>query len=504
MQTDKRLQMIKENILPVKILAESGCENAECILKERYEQVFLGNQQKFVLNPNGYILLDFGRELHGGIRILTGNGNNEGESADIRIRFGESVGEACAELGKNNANNNHSTRDMLVAIPRLADLRFGQTGFRFVRLDNVGQHKYNIVSLSAVYEHLKEKPKGYFKCNDGRVNEIYDTAKHTLFLNMQNRLWDGVKRDRLVWIGDMHPEAKGIFALYGEHPLLELGLKETAQFNPLPCWMQGIPAYILWWLAVLCDYEWYTGKWEFVSSLLEYAYGALEQIDRCVTEDGNLDYSLSGLGSAPNFFICWETLGEKGIECAERGLTLWSVSKFIEMARRRGVSVGAAENIVNKLRRNTAFVGESKVAAAIYSLGYSAEEKAKGLLREGGAKGFSPFLSSYIGDALVKIGYPEQAMQDMKDFYSGMLDMGATSFWESFDIDWVQGSYPIDAFPVQGKKDIHCSYGKHCYTGYRLSLCHGWACGPVPFLAQNVLGVNVAEAGGKKIILDPK
>jgi hypothetical protein len=31
---------------------------------------------------------------------------------------------------------------------------------------------------------------------------------------MQEYLWDGIKRDRLVWIGDMYPEVSTIHAVF--------------------------------------------------------------------------------------------------------------------------------------------------------------------------------------------------------------------------------------------------------------------------------------------------
>jgi alpha-L-rhamnosidase len=37
----------------------------------------------------------------------------------------------------------------------------------------------------------------------------------TVHLCMQDYLWDGIKRDRLVWIGDMHPEVSTINAVFG-------------------------------------------------------------------------------------------------------------------------------------------------------------------------------------------------------------------------------------------------------------------------------------------------
>ena len=55
----------------------------------------------------------------------------------------------------------------------------------------------------------------------------------------------------------------------------------------------------------------------------------------------------------------------------------------------------------------------------------------------------------------------------------------------------------------EGKKDIHGDFGAFCYEGFRHSLCHGGASGPVPFLAERVLGVNIEEAGCKTIRLRP-
>lgn len=45
---------------------------------------------------------------------------------------------------------------------------------------------------------------GSFTCDDSLLNEIWKTAAWTVHLNMQNYLWDGIKRDRLAWQGDLH------------------------------------------------------------------------------------------------------------------------------------------------------------------------------------------------------------------------------------------------------------------------------------------------------------
>lgn len=55
----------------------------------------------------------------------------------------------------------------------------------------------------------------------------------------------------------------------------------------------------------------------------------------------------------------------------------------------------------------------------------------------------------------------------------------------------------------EGKIDVHGAYGKYCYTGYRHSLCHGWSCGVVPFLAEWVLGIRVTQPGCKTVEVSP-
>lgn len=54
-----------------------------------------------------------------------------------------------------------------------------------------------------------------------------------------------------------------------------------------------------------------------------------------------------------------------------------------------------------------------------------------------------------------------------------------------------------------GEIDVHATYGKHCYRGFRHSLCHGWASGPTAWLTRFVLGVEILEPGCKKIRVCP-
>lgn len=493
---------VKDYLLPTRIYAEFGAENTDALLRSTHTQIYLSGNQTCTIKKGGYLVLDYGKELHGGVRILAEMGTLKGVST-FRLRFGESVNECYSELGQDGACNDHSPRDFNVVVPRLSDLEFGQTGFRFIRIDNISDEDCRLTGVLASFVHLGEPFKGRFSCTDQEVNKIFDTAAYTLYLNMQNRLWDGIKRDRLVWVGDMHPEARGILSLFGSHRLIEQGLKESAEHTPLPSWITGLPSYSVWWIAILCDYEWYTGRWEFAQTQLDYLYGLLEQLDKCVDANGVVNYAKAGNGSSDSFFLNWETCEDNGLECGNRGLMLWTLRKCSMMLTRRGLDAKTVDRIISRLSSNASFDGTSKAVASLYSLGYKPTSEVEKLLTNGGANGFSTFISSYICNALYKMGKGEQALADMKEFYSGMLSRGATTFWESYDPSWLVGSGRIDELTKKGEFDIHSHFGKYCFNGFRLSLCHGWACGPVPFLMNRALGIEFTEVGGKKVKINP-
>lgn len=81
------------------------------------------------------ILLDFGKELQGGLQIVTGAPAIH-DPITVRIRLGESVGEAMCDVnGVNGATNDHAMRDFIIKLPWLGVMEVGNSGFRFVRID---------------------------------------------------------------------------------------------------------------------------------------------------------------------------------------------------------------------------------------------------------------------------------------------------------------------------------------------------------------------------------
>lgn len=501
-------ELIKEYINPVRIIANSdNVKNAECLLTNKNTQVYLKEKEYLSCEGKGYIILDFGKELHGGARILSFFREGQKTLLRARLRFGESVGETCVELGEKNATNDHSVRDMPIYIPDLSDQEWGKTGFRFLRIDFLDENKeYRLTNVYAASTYRNDKYIGEFCCSDERVNKIYETAKYTLFVNMQENLWEGIKRDRLVWIGDMQPEVLAITDLFGGHPLAEKAIEESVEKNPLPCWFGNIPTYSAWLMQIVSDYYMKTGNAAFFKKYVPYIGGVLKQLDGVVEENGNIDYSRIHVDARNGFFLDWPSNGTSDAKEGNRAVFIVALRSYMHACKQANITPDPlCEKVLNKLKSACEEnVDLKQIVALSYLAGRIDIKTAAEKLSKGGAKGLSTFMSYFILKALAECSGEETALNIMKDYYGGMLDRGATSFWEDFNIEWLDGSGRIDEFTPDGLKDLHGDHGAFCYKGFRHSLCHGWSCGPVQFLVENTLGIDVLSAGCKKIEINPK
>lgn len=120
------------------------------------------------------------------------------------------------------------------------------------------------------------------------------------------------------------------------------------------------------------------------------------------------------------------------------------------------------------------------------------------------AENMSCFFGFYVLLAKCMLGQYEDCIEIIKEFWGGMLSVGATTFWEDFDIAWLKDAARIDEVVPDVKIDVHGDYGKYCYKGFRHSLCHGWASGPTAVLTKYVLGVSISKPGGSEVVIKPE
>ncbi len=463
------------------------------------------------------IILDFGKEIHGGLKIVIST-VSPARTPVFRVRFGESVSETCSELNtttslvetgsnevmdlKNNtATNDHAMRDMELTCPYYGSIEIGSTGYRFVRLDLLTDDMLvNLKEVTAILRYRDIPYEGSFNCSDQRLNDIWMTGAYTVHLNMQEYIWDGIKRDRLIWLGDMHPETSTISYVFGEDESVYSSLDLAVKQYPLPNYFNGMSAYSMWYLIMQYDWYMHFGNIDFLRKHGDYIKGLVDLIDTKVDAEGNDE-----LGGGR--FLDWPSSpNEKGVHSGYRALIVWAMNDAAKLCRILGDEPQAkkAEAIVARLNKKIMPSNNLKQAEGLMAIAglKSAEDAAKAIL-EGGPKGFSTFYGYYMLQALAMDGKYAEAMDIISKFWGGMLDLGATTFWEDFNLDWVDNVGRIDEFVPAGKKDIHGDFGAYCYPGFRHSFCHGWASGPTAWMSQHVLGIEPLEPGCRKVSVKP-
>ena len=452
-------------------------------------------------NGRASFLLDFGRELQGGIQMVTGRSSKK--EVKVRVRFGESASEAMCDITpENGATNDHAIRDFQLVLPWLGSAEIGNSGFRFVRIDleepNV---ELNLKELRATFGYRDIPYLGSFKSDNERLNDIWMTGAYTVHLNMQEYIWDGVKRDRLVWIGDLHPELMTVNTVFGYNEVIPKSLDLIRDTTPVPNWMNGISSYSIWWLLIHKDWYLYQGNLDYLKEQKTYMTALLDHLMTKIDDNGK--ETLDGTR-----FLDWPSSPNvKGVDAGLQALMVMAMDAGHDMALAMG-DKGLAERCKKaskQLKKYTPDHNQSKQGAALMALAglMKAEKADKEVLSVGGAKNFSTFYGYYMLEAMAKAGNYQGAMDIISEYWGAMLDLGATTFWEDFNIDWMENAARIDELVPEGKVDVHSSYGGYCYVGFRHSFCHGWASGPTAWLSRYVLGVQVLEPGCRKVKIEP-
>ena len=508
---DKRSPLSTFFVAPTRVVWQStnGVKNAMSLLSPHAGQEVLKEPQPpCVLTAAGEkpagVLLDLGRELHGYVELITPMTRDQAKSRHVRVRFGESVSEAMAELGgAQNAQNDHAIRDQTVTLPWLGKKMVGPSGFRFVRIDNLDPELPVELSQVRAVLQVRDIPQvGSFRCDDERLNRIWAVGAYTVHLNMQEYLWDGIKRDRLVWIGDMHPEVSTINAVFGFNDVVPRSLDLTRDVTPVTEWMNGISSYSMWWVLIQEEWWLHYGNRDYLGAQKPYLTALLKRLANLVGPDGR--ERIDGMR-----FLDWPSSpNQQGVTAGLQALLVMT----LESGSRLMAALEDAETA--KLCSETAARGrkvvpdtnKSKSGAALLSLAGMTDAKITSdtVLKVGGPRDISTFYGFYVLQALAKSGDTDTALDFIRTYWGAMLDFGATTFWEDFNLQWTNNAGRIDELVPSGKKDIHGDYGAYCYVGFRHSLCHGWASGPTAWLSQVVLGVKPLEPGCKRVRIAPQ
>ena len=400
--------------------------------------------------------------------------------------------EALTPCGVKNTTNDYATRDMTINVSIMSANETPESGFRFAYIEL--QDEDTALTLQAIkgcFYYRDLEYKGSFECSDERLNRIWQTAAYTVHLCMQQYLWDGIKRDRLVWIGDMHTEVQTILSVFGNVDIIAKSLDLTRDDTPVELWMNNIPTYSLWWLMMQHDLYRQVGNLDYLREQKGYITELVERLIDFVDKEGS--------EQLPAWrFLDWPN--DSNNEAKHAGLQAMlkmTLDRCVEMLialGKEGLAFRCAVT-AKKMKNHVPEPNGSKQAAALLALSGLADAKEinEKYIAPGGAHGYSTFFGYYLLAAKAMAGDFVGALRDIREYWGAMLDLGATTFFEDFNLDWVENSAPIDEIVPEGKRDIHGDFGAYCYKLFRHSLCHGWSSGPCPYMTHYVLGIRAKD-----------
>lgn len=446
------------------------------------------------------LCLDFGRHLVGHVTLeLSYTGSHPDAPALLKLNFAETL----KELGMRSEDyrgwvsgswiqEEYIHVDELpgqVKLPRRYAFRY----LKITVLETSPKYQLTVDRAQCVTETSADLSSlDSLASGDPMLDRIYQVSLRTLADCMQDVFEDGPKRDRRLWVGDLRLEALADYASFQNYDLVKRclylfggsrfpdGRVSACLFTRPEVWADDTYMfdYALLYVVSLEEYLGQTGDQEALNDLYD---AAMEQIELSLAQCDERHIVSEQAGA--DSFIDWSDGLDKRA-CAQAVLiyTLPYARRLAERKNDRQKADRLAERL-NALKQaardhfwdpeKRCFVSNGQISVATQVWMTLADvltpEEAADLMGRSGQfmDGFpmaTPYMHHYYIMALLHAGLTEKAVGHLKEYWGGMIEAGADTFWESWDPGDPDGS----------------PYGGSIIN----SFCHGWSCTPVYILSS--------------------
>ncbi len=450
-------------------------------------------------------LLDFEGHRTGYLKFdVAGAGRSIDAPLRLRFTFGEVPGDVAeplypyhGELSSSWLPEDTVTIDFLpqtVALPR-------RYAFRFVKVEIVDTSpnyaaKFANVHAIAVSSALAS---GVILTGDhlAWIKRVDEVALATLRDCMQTTFEDGPRRDQRLWIGDLRLQARANYLTFKNAALVRRCLylfaglsRESDGYLPACVFEKPVPSttetfivdYAALYGAIILDYLRATGDQKTARDLWPVAKRQLDLL--LVNVD---DAGLFAVPTGSWAFIDWNAALDR--TAAMQGVMIYCCQQLAELAELVGreAEVKDYPRLLLKMKAaaRSAFYDASQgvcVSGEGHQISWASQawlalsgcltkEEAAHALRtavledKSAIKPTTAYLYHHVVEAMIECGLKKEALALIRDYWGGMVEAGADTFWEAYD--------PGDSrFSPYG--DVHIN-----------SFCHAWSCTPAYFFRAN-------------------
>ena len=458
-----------------------------------------------LIDKKSPIILDFGEHLTGYFTFAL---KPTKETPDAPVRFKFTFGEVPSEIAApfepyTGTLSRAWLQDEVVTVMTLPDTITipRRLSFRYVKIEVIASPTYDFympyVSLNASTSAAKT-PKPLASSAPEIIKKIDEVALVTLRECMQTVYEDGPKRDQRLWIGDLYLQAMTNNYSFLQHYLTRRSLYLLAGLSDKngylhPCVYERpephgnadlfLLEYSLLFNVTLKDYLEATNDTETAVDLWPAAKKQLDIIYSYLKDDGLIDYKR--YNEERWIHIDWREGLHK--EVALQGVCIFAAKNTYDLAKMIGKEkeVSDLPRLAQKMtkaahknfhdKKTGFFIGkfnnQISYASQIWMIlsEVASRREAQTALRnlktvQQVTRPGSPYLYHYYIQSLIDCGLHQEAKQELVQFWGGMIEKGADTFWEVYD--------PND--------DFLSPYNFYLINSY----CHAWSCTPTYFIRK--------------------
>lgn len=403
----------------------------------------------------GNSIYDTGREIIGWVHIKN--------AANARLYVGESIDEAL--------NRDPEAFEQRLDLLRQKDGSLCSAVPLALRYISLEQAENAEICVEALY--TPEKLLKHFSSGDSELDAIWERSVYTLHLCIHHFMIDGVKRDRLPWAGDLAVSLLSMTESFNDAAPIRDTLAVLSSAGIRNAHINGITDYTLWYLINFDLYETYFDD----TAFLQQEYFRIVETAELLLEKRLANGLLPLDGWV---FIDWVP-GDKN--CALQMLFFSALKALSNLAKRMEDTLRSEQwnTIAEELRQTlindfydpsaglfacSPGSGEFLRHQNFFAIGTVADEnksrKIAEILLEGKLPHVgTPYMKTFEIAALIRAGFKQEAVREIRRYWGSMVKAGATTFFEAYG---------------EGKN------GNTLYDFYDrpfgLSLCHAWGSAP--------------------------
>lgn len=489
----------EEEITPAAIVSFQKNAAGEIVPGDRNE---IGKLEEISLGKGDKIVLDFGRHYVGYFSAaLKTTGAHYDAPAYLRIKFAELPSELFENaeeyqgwISRSWIQEEYIHIDDFPAVLRMPR----RYAFRYVQIEVIDtsvKYKVQLSDVSAMTVTSADMSTILPLCTgDTLLDEINRVSVNTLKDCMQKVFEDGPKRDRRLWLGDLRLQALANYATFKNYDLVKrclyLFAGTTFDDGRIGACLFTEPKievddsylmdYALIFGAVLWEYYEETSDIETLRELYPYAK---KQVEICL--EGLNDKQLVVEKKEPDCLLDWTI--ELNRQAGAEAVLIYSIGYMVKSAEALGKiettkKYTEVQKNLKKIVYETFWDEEQELFVSgderqvswvtqiwmVLAEVLSQEESRKLMLHIMEVKPeipmITPYMYHYFVDALMHCGLQNAALELIKNYWGGMVENGADTFWELYNPANLNES-PYGSVMVN-------------------SFCHAWSCTPAYFLRR--------------------